>query len=393
MRKAAKTALAAFGAMLIAQSAAFAQSDANPAMNAPDMVAWQLFIKVNASAGGTNALFETWASDTDTFKMDPQFPTTPSPLVLRPPIIANVGPQAIQQSGGLLPAIPPDPTQTLEETRRNEVTFKFIKDNGLFKVTGLKAAFGKTLSFPVDSIEVKANWMPVEQVPAFTGNKVSLADVPKVFHVNTSPVTNKRYALLAMHVISKFVPNWTWATFEHKFNPKRCDILGCTDTFGAAPSRVEPNKDPGLGYPDCVKTPALKQLMAAAKWDAAFENYCLKGSQTDFTDNSGLDVRLGNSITEDGFVNRSSCMTCHGRAAFDQNGKPTSEAGFDANGAPLGPIQPNWYWSFTARPPIFVGMPGLKRTATSVDFVWSVAFCAVDDTVNPPKLNDNCIGK
>jgi hypothetical protein len=388
-----RMSLAAFGAMLTLNGAAFARTDANPAMNSPDMVAWQTFIHVNTGAGGTNALFETWASDTDTFKMDPRFPTSPQPLALRPPIIATVGPQAIQESGGLLPAIPPDPTLTLEETRRNEAAFKFIKDNGLFKVTGLKAAFGKTLSFPVDSIEVKANWMPVEQVPAFTGNKVALADVPRVFHVNTSPKDNKKYALMSMHVITKLVPNWTWATFEHKFNPKRCDILGCRDAFGAAQSPVPPNKDPGLGYPDCVKTPALKQLTTAAHWDAAFENYCLKGSQTDFTDNNGLDIRLGNSITEDGFVIRSSCITCHGRAAFDQNGNETSQAGFGANGAPLGPIQPNWYWSFTARPPIFEGMPGLKRIATSVDFVWSIAFCAVDDTVNPPKLKDSCVGK
>jgi hypothetical protein len=188
---------------------------------------------------------------------------------LAAPIIATLGPQAIQESGGLLPAIPPDPTQTLEETRRNEAAFKFIKDNGLFKVTGLKAAFGKTLSFPVDSIEVKANWMPIEQVPAFTGNKVALADVPRVFHVNTSPKDHKQYALMSMHVITKLVPNWTWATFEHKFNPKRCDILGCKDIFGAVQSSVPPNQAAGLGYPDCVKTPALKQLMMAAHWDAA----------------------------------------------------------------------------------------------------------------------------
>jgi hypothetical protein len=386
--------LAAVGAILVLPvNAALAQTDPNPSMNAPDMVAWQLFIRVNASAGGTNALFETWASDTDTFKMDPQFPTSPQPLALRQPVIATVGSQAIQESGGLLPAIPPNPARTLEETRRNEVAFKFIKDNGLFKVSGLKAAFGKTLSFPVDAIEVKANWLPMEQVPDFTGGKVALADVPKVFHVNTSTMDGKRYALLSMHIISKFVPNWTWATFEHKFNPARCDIIGCKDAFGAVQSPVPANKNPNLGYPDCVKTPALKQLMATAQWDTSFENYCLKGSQTDFTDNTGLDIRLGNSIAEEGFVDRSSCMTCHGRAAFDQNGKATTTAGFDANGAPLGPIQPNWYWSFTARAPIFEGMPGLKRIATSADFVWSIPFCAVDDTVNPPQLSRNCIGR
>jgi hypothetical protein len=29
-------------------------------------------------------------------------------------------------------------------------------------------------------------------------------------------------------------------------------------------------------------------------------------------------------------------------------------------------------------------MPGLTRTGTSADFVWSIPFCAIDDTQNPP---------
>jgi hypothetical protein len=35
----------------------------------------------------------------------------------------------------------------------------------------------------------------------------------------------------------------------------------------------------------------------------------------------------------------------------------------------------------------------LTQLATSTDFVWSVAFCALDDTQNPPQPNPNCIGK
>jgi hypothetical protein len=53
---------------------AFSQSTDNPAMNDPDQVAWRLFIQVNTAAGGSNALFETWASDTDTFKRLHSFP-------------------------------------------------------------------------------------------------------------------------------------------------------------------------------------------------------------------------------------------------------------------------------------------------------------------------------
>ena len=49
-----------------------------------------------------------------------------------------------------------------------------------------------------------------------------------------------QYALVSFHLISKMVPNWSWATFEHMNNPGRCDVLGCNDTFGANPSTVAP---------------------------------------------------------------------------------------------------------------------------------------------------------
>jgi hypothetical protein len=387
-----RTTLGLIALLLLAAPGATAQTDPNPAMNAPDQFAWKMFIQVNTSAGGTNATFETWASDTDTFKVDPVFPSGPSPLALHPPVVPTAGREAIQESGGLLPAVPPNPSLTLEETRRNKSAFDFIVQNNLYKITGLKAAYSKTLSFPVDAVEVKANWVPVDQVPAFTLNRVAPADVAKIFHVNTAS-DGKKYALVSMHVITKAVPNWTWATFENEMNPGRCDILGCKDSFGAQSAFVPPNAQAAKGYPSCVKTPALTALFASATLDGAFVHYCLKGSQADFIDNSGLDIRLGNSVTEDGFVNQASCMTCHGRAAFDQNGKATSNAGFDAHGAPLGPIPPSWYWTFTSQPPIFEGMPGLKQIARSADFVWSIPFCAVDDTANPPKLNQNCVGK
>jgi len=389
MRRLINTALVC-GLFLLPHLPAAAQSTPNPAMTTPDQVAWQFFIQVNTRAGGNNALFETWASDTDTFKPNPQFPATAAPLALRQPVVPSLGRQALQRSGRLLPAIPPG-QGVLEESRRNKESFDFIVQNNLFKVSGLRAAFGKTITFPVAAMEVKANWKLVTDIPAFTGGKVTLADVPRLYHVNTGS-DGQQYAFVSMHIISKAVPNWTWATFEHKFNPGRCDILGCRDSFGAQTNPVSPNPSPNQGYPDCVKTPALMAMIAAANWDPVFANYCLKGSQTDFTDATGLDIRLGNSVTEDGFVDQSSCITCHGRAAWDNTGSATTGAGFDNNGAPLGPIQPNWYWSFSNQPPIFQGMGGLTQTATSADFIWSIPFCAFDDTQNPVQPS-TCAGK
>jgi hypothetical protein len=387
----------ACGALLIPAASALAQVDPNPAVNDPDKTAWQLFIQVNSRAGGSNSVFETFASDTDTFQPTPQFPAGPSAPSLRAPLLETVARETALRSGVLVPAIPPDPiAQGGEETRRNRAAFDFIVNNNLHKVSGLKAAFGKTLSFPVDAIEIKANWTRVEQIPAFTKNQVTLAQVPQLYHVNSDKDGNQ-YALVSMHVISKLVPNWTWATFEHRFNPGRCDIIGCRDSFGAQNAVVQPQPTRGQIYPDCTKSPALSALLAAADIEPAYVNYCLKGSQADFVDNAGLDIRVGNSVTEDGFVATSSCMTCHGRAGFDRNGQAITIAGFinpNVNPpiGPLGPLLPTWYWNFTGQPPIFEGMPGLTRILTSADFVWSIPFCAIDDTQTPPPPSP-CTGK
>ena len=388
----------ACAALLVSTAAAVAQTDPAPPMSNPDMAAWQLFISVNSRAGGSNAVFETYASDTDTFQPTPQYPAGPTPSALHPPILETFARDAALRNGVLLPALPPDPNPNglSEETRHNRATFDFIVQNNLYKVSGLKAAFGKTLTFPLDSIEVKANWVPVNKIPSFTKNQVTIAQVPQLYHVNADSNGNK-YALVSMHIISKQVPNWTWATFEHRFNPGRCDIIGCRDAFGAQIPVVAPNPVRAQTYPDCTKSAALSALLAKANIEPAFVNYCLKGSQADFVDNAGLDIRLGNSVTEDGFVPTSSCITCHGRAAFDKDGQATSPAGFinvNVNPpiGPLGALLPTWYWNNTGQPPVVEGAPGLVRVGTSADFVWSIPLCAIDDTQNPPQPS-GCAGK
>ena len=117
---------------------AHAQStDPAPALNHPDMVSWQLFAMVNAPAatqGNNNVLFETWASDQDTFRPNPVWPGGPSPMVLRAPALAEFRPVR----PGLQPRVLPRGT---EETRRNKVTFDFIVSNNLYRRSGLRAAF------------------------------------------------------------------------------------------------------------------------------------------------------------------------------------------------------------------------------------------------------------
>lgn len=393
----------AIGAALIG-SAHAQTSDPDPALNNPDKVSWQLFAMVNKSVPGlnNNVLFETWASNEDTFQPTPKFagasgpPSCPSPQVaLAPagpvpqPAITPVASAKIlnvpalialaPHPPGLQPHVVPGATedQPSEETRRNPATFDFIVCNKYHTKAGLRAAFaaGQPISFPIESMEVKANWVPA-------GNRS-----PAEYHINTAS-DNKQYALVSMHIISKQVPNWTWATFEHKDNPGRCDFIGCHDKFGAVVADVQAHDATGgpLGgkYDPCVKNAALKKLFADAGLPARWENYCLKGSQVDYVTATGIPTRLGNSITEDSFVKTSSCITCHSRAAVNSQGQRTTGAGFLNPPAPLAacpdgpnaPCSPNgapnpaWFWSNP-------GQPNQTMLALQTDFIWSVARHAI----------------
>ena len=165
----------------------------NPAITEPDKVAWCFFLYVNTRAGNSDALFETWASDGETFNPNPQWPATRQPKQFRPNILLQVreAERVLGQGreGGVIqPFVLPSPRplqpgNNVEVTRRNRPAFDFIINNNLYKITGLQAAFAKfaadrkLLSFPSDAIEVKANWFPVESpgdpnksgIPGYTG--------------------------------------------------------------------------------------------------------------------------------------------------------------------------------------------------------------------------------
>ena len=69
-------------------------------------------------------MFETFASDTDTFQPNPQFPIGSTASALHAPILEATARETALKNGVLLPAIPPDPiSQGGEETRRNRAAF------------------------------------------------------------------------------------------------------------------------------------------------------------------------------------------------------------------------------------------------------------------------------
>jgi hypothetical protein len=373
----------------------------NPALNDPDRVAWCLFLYVNSNAatgGNNNALFETWASDNDTFQTSPVWPGPGTAVMsLRRPVLPHLAQQPRQPPGGFSPFVLPFSSSQCqqgqlcvgEEVRRNKTTFDYIHDNKLYTQEGLRTST-ITITFPADSIEIKANWVPVSQLGQFLSGSGSPTD-PSLYHLNTTTEAGQQvqYALVSFHIISKMVPNWTWATFEHMNNPGRCDELGCYDSFGANPALASPHlpsrtgSNSGLQYPNCTKTPALTTLFGSSKIDSAFMNYCLKATQTDFTDAQGVLTRDGNSVTEQGFLDTASCMSCHARAAFSfVSGEWSSNHVFLYNNpnapiAPLGPPDPGQFWLHPEKDPMSPNDMAIAIFRAS-DFVWSIPFCAVN---------------
>jgi hypothetical protein len=399
-----KRTLTSLAVGTISISAANAQPAPAPTPDNHDKMAWELFVSATrpvTTSSGNRITFETWASNEDTFQQNPQFPGATAAPNCAPPQVATrelaptaVAPRAAVASPKILHvpallalqaepaegveptlrAMPPAsaPAQPTEEVRRNQATFDFIVCNKLFTKAGLRAAFaaGTPLAVPTDSIEIKANWIPA-------GDRSD-----SVYYISTT-ADGQRHALTAMHVISKRVPNWTWATFEHQDNAGRCDVIGCHDSFGAVTADVAPNANADGRYERCAKSPALKQLFAEAGMPALWESYCLKGSQADYVSASGKPTRLGNSVTENGFVETSSCLTCHVRASVNNAGKSLYGGGFIRSSdpglcpggprkpcSPTGAPNPAWFWTNPDQ---------ANRTllALQTDFIWSIALKAV----------------
>ena len=173
------------------------------------------------------------------------------------------------------------------------------------------------------------------------------------------------WALVAMHVTTEDLPQWFWTTFEHVSNPGRCDYIGCDDSYGQLPANVEPHAVRDSACAPGELRPYLEKTMLANVPQVLRENYRLKGTQTQYALPTGEPTLLGNSVTEHGFVQTSSCMTCHARASSDWQGRTPyffggTSIGQSFNGAP----DPEWFF-------------GTKNQAQTLmnpaDFVWAVS--------------------
>jgi len=338
-----------------------------------DEFIWRLFAAFAAPVDPgdrTPVVFETWASDADTFSKTPAWPGPDAPKKLQSSVLRATGGGAAPIDvpcsapgnaavGGFPTSGTPKPC-IAEEVKRNRPQFDYIVENGLNTQAGLAAAYAKGLDveMPTTAIAVKGDWVPLPTLLAWIPSLGSLDAIRKRYYTNTSG--GVEYALVSLHVSSRQNANWVWGTFEHANTPGRCDQIGCFDTFGALDDSVAPNQQaPNTQYGECRKTPPLEALMVEAKLDPAWRNYCMKSTQVDYAAPDGTPYVLGNAVIErivgNGTVAASSCIACHVYASFGKDGK--TAAGVRA----MLPYNP------TGAP-----IPGVLDGSLKFDFMWGV---------------------
>ena len=335
------------------------------ALDCPSKHAWDLFIMVNhpaldptqgrglpdsakpLGAVGSSSVWETWRlAGGEIFKADgskppedfddlslPGGPTTGK--VPEPPKHIAILQQDARKRGLVEPLF--SPTDGIfnghggfGETRTNRSMYEFILKEKLYNLNGQQqyardviAGKRDTISFPPDAMEVKAAWIELTPEQLAQGRD-------KLYYL--ANYQGKKYGLIALHILTKDMPNWFWATFHHKDQPNG-----------------------GVGTPDVLGAPAE---LKGTGW----ENYVLGGTQTDFVDLTAAPTRLSDYHIEYGFT-ESSCMSCHARASASPDSGP-GNAGLPP-GVSLGSLKPSDYRDANG-----------KLTAVPLDFVFSLPFRA-----------------
>ena len=294
------------------------QSHKDDIINNPDAYAWQVFTEINHPAdlskprGTPDAtknigddgvvVWQTWMRTDEVFldkgerprdweQATKITPFTAVPIIQRrfrsPRKIDLDKPERLTFK--LLEATEPPPDE-LGESAMNRPAFEFVVTNQLYNIEGQEAfhASGKVLNLPTEAREIKSAWKLLDKRGTEDITAEEIAHLKATYHTTTLQHQGKTYlyGLTALHLTTKDLPNWLWATFEHVGNP----------------AAELPDND-RAGIPEALK---------ATKW----ANYRLRGTQTDFSDSAGQPTILANTQIETGFQQTSSCITCHSRATI-----------------------------------------------------------------------------
>jgi hypothetical protein len=377
-------------------------ADTATALRDPDRFAWQMFVALTWPADpGSRApatdraygnpgpvVFETWALSDQTFLPRGAQPPAWNDIPWAAP--RNLGTRAVPRQVALFRQVDPVPPGSAnhqqEEIRLNRPAFDYVRDNRLYSIEGQEFRFINDLpvNFPADAIEVKAVWRPIREEDKARYQWAAMKD----------PKSGKmfNYGLTALHVASKVLPHWFWATFEHVDNPYR---NGIHDEGWLNPSRDSVACPPE--HLDCNLPPQGFGLQGT-RW----EFYRLRGTQVDYIDAAGRPVILGNSELETGFQPSASCMSCHARSTIGpmRNDAARFAFGPDAKAHPPSPPEPmrlpvfrvapdGQVTSFNGPPdPATLLLPGQAAggvdTYLPLDFVWSLIEAQSETAAPPP---------
>lgn len=317
-----------------------------------DEHAWRLFVALNQPT----PVWETWASANDIFRTDAADPgpwkdaqqpgTVPIEATRFEAFSARELPNLHRVTNGkMVPVTDPlASANRLTEIHMNRPGYDYIRARGLYNLNGQLRVVNNSeaVSFPAETQEVKARWRVITEAERgrYYTMTVKLADGGL-----------RLYGLTALHLATKELPTWFWATFEHVDNPR----LPGNDGW-QAPSRDTfacPGADPA-----CNRAPRGVGLEGTV-----WENYRLRGTLTSFVDAAGRPNLLANSELEAGMQPTASCITCHSRAALGTvAGEPIRLPIFDtSSGDPkrgfVGAPRPEWF---------------ANGRMQSLDFVWSM---------------------
>jgi hypothetical protein len=295
--------------------------DARAAASNSDEYAWRVFVAVNwpadrvartadptARLGSDRpSVWESWQNTADVFRDDGADPGPWSPGAT----VAIADRRRFETfslkdlpnarhivNGRMVPVHDPILNdRRLTEIRLNRAEYDYIRARELYNLDGqLKVLLQHgSLHFPSAATAVKARWRPIraEEQSRYHSLRVLLPDG-----------STRLYGLTALHLVTKDLPNWFWATFEQVDNPSLPDADGwqlpSSDHFACRGAS-----------PNCNRTPAGIGLEGTV-----WQYYRLRGTLNRFIDASGRPLRLANSELESGMQQTASCMTCHARASI-----------------------------------------------------------------------------
>jgi hypothetical protein len=299
-----------------------------------DETAWQLWVAATCPVNNNQypfVVWEDWIEQAQMYPADPskglfvpnaqaatashQLHGSPFTLFRNPKLAAVVEEGLLgapDQNCNKAGKPPPNQPKLIicEEVRLNGAAEDYLAGNNLWNRNGQATAAGlhADVQFPAPAIEVKADWIELASI------KETCTSLP-ANSIHIEKIDGNCFALAGIHLISKLLHQWIWATFEPQnttTNPFRCKVLGCIDRFGSIPAMT-------VGATTKL-SPRLASLMAAANLAPEWSNYRLDGVQSGFYQ-PGL---LGNSIIEGENVgmplSQSSCISCHAVSSVKSDG-------------------------------------------------------------------------